>query len=153
MTEAVLGLGTNLNNKEDNIKNAIKAIVNLPKTKFMKVSNFYETNPFDVPNIEDNYINCCVKIITNLTPNTLLGTCLGIESAMGRTRPFYHASRIIDIDLIIYGDYKINSNDLILPHPEFSKRLFVLEPLLDLYPNGIILGLNFKNYLLKLKNN
>ena len=66
---------------------------------------------------------------------------------MGRIRPFKNASRIIDIDLILYGNSKILSKDLVLPHPEMLKRTFVLIPLLDLYPSGDALGIEFKKSL------
>lgn len=147
MTEAVLAFGTNLNNKLLNIKTALEAVKKLPRTKIISVSKFYETDPFDVPDKQDKYINCCAKIKTDLEPNTLLGACLGIEASMGRIRPFKNASRIIDIDLILYGNSKILSKDLVLPHPEMLKRTFVLIPLLDLYPSGDALGIEFKKSL------
>ena len=147
MTEAVLAFGTNLNNKLLNIKTALEAVKKLPRTEIISVSKFYETDPFDVPDKQDKYINCCAKIKTDLEPNTLLGTCLGIEASMGRIRPFKNASRIIDIDLILYGNSKILSKDLVLPHPEMLKRTFILIPLLDLYPSGDALGIEFKKSL------
>ena len=66
---------------------------------------------------------------------------------MGRIRTFKNASRVIDIDLILYGDLKMESKDLTVPHPRMLERAFVLTPLLDLYPTGEALGINFKSNL------
>lgn len=147
MKEAVLEFGANLGNRESNIKSAIEAVKKLPETKVIAVSKFYETEPFGVPNKQNNYINCCAKIETNLEPHTLLGACLGIEASMGRVRTFKNASRVIDIDLILYGTLKVYSKDLILPHPRMLERTFVLVPLLELYPIGEALGIKFGNNL------
>lgn len=147
MTEAVLEFGANLGNRRANIENAINAIKKLPETEVISVSKFYETEPFGVPDKQDNYINCCAKIRTNLEAKTLLGACLGIEASMGRIRTFKNASRVIDIDLILYGDLKMESKDLTVPHPRMLERAFVLTPLLDLYPTGEALGVNFKSNL------
>lgn len=150
LTEAVLEFGTNLGDRKTNIKNAINAVKKLPETEVISISKFYETEPFGVPDEQNNYINCCAKIKTNLEAQTLLGACLGIEASMGRIRPFKNASRIIDIDLILYGNLKVESRDLILPHPRMLERAFVLAPLLDLYPSGEVMGISFKRNLNKL---
>lgn len=147
VTEAVLEFGTNLGDRENNIKSAIDAVRKLPETEVISISKFYETEPFGVPDKQENYINCCAKIKTNLEAQTLLGACLGIEAAMGRIRTFKNAARIIDIDLILYGNLNIETKDLIVPHQRMLERLFVLVPLLDLYPNGNALGIKFKKNL------
>ena len=147
VTEAVLEFGTNLGDRENNIKSAIDAVRKLPETEVISISKFYETEPFGVPDEQENYINCCAKIKTNLEAQTLLGACLGIEAAMGRIRTFKNAARIIDIDLILYGNLNIETKDLIVPHPRMLERLFVLVPLLDLYPSGNALGIKFKKNL------
>ena len=130
--EVFLALGTNLGNKIDNLNMAISAINKLISTEVLAVSKVYETEPFDVLDEQDSYLNCCIKIKTDFSPHVLLGCCLGIEAAMGRLRPFYHASRIIDIDFILCENTKISTKDLTLPHPEFFNRAFVLKPLLDI---------------------
>ena len=141
LVETILGLGTNIGNKEENLKNAIDSLKRVPKTKIIKVSRIYETKPFDVPDVQDNYLNCCVMLCTNLKPHTILGICLGIESNMGRQRPFKFSSRIIDIDLLLYDNFMCNDNDLILPHPHIKNRAFVMYPLNDLCVNQ-----KFKNF-------
>ncbi|GMB11002.1 MAG: 2-amino-4-hydroxy-6-hydroxymethyldihydropteridine diphosphokinase [Candidatus Improbicoccus devescovinae] len=134
--QAILGLGSNLGDKLENLKSAIDMISNLINTELEKVSNFYETEPFEVPNAQDRYINCCVKIKTTLSPHVLLGACFGIESALGRTRPFTHASRIIDIDLLLYENTSCTSKELTLPHPGIKFRDFVMIPLRDICPDN-----------------
>lgn len=153
MKEAVLEFGANLGNRESSIKNAIEAIKKLEETKVIAVSKFYETEPCGVPDKQNNYINCCAKIETSLEPYTLLGACLGIEASMGRVRTFKNASRIIDIDLLLYDTLKVCSKDLILPHPRMLERIFVLVPLLELYPSGEALGIKFDEHLKELSNN
>lgn len=152
MTEAVLAFGTNLGNRRWNLEKAIDSVKKLPKTEFLAVSKFYETEPFEVPDEQSFYLNCCAKLETDLEPNTLLGACLGIEACTGRIRTFKNASRIIDIDLIFYGDLKIESSDLVLPHPQVFKREFVLLPLLDLYPGGEAFGIDLNKHLHLLQN-
>lgn len=147
MHEAAIELGANLGNKKENIDMAIKAISRLPKTNVLKASSYYETEPFGVPDKQENYINCCIKIETELLPQTLLGALLGIEASMGRIRTFKNASRIIDIDLLLYEDQCINTSDLKLPHPEILNRPFVLVPLSDIYTDKITPAFDFSSQL------
>ena len=129
MSLAVVSLGSNLGDRYKNIDNAIKALNSLHKTKVLSVSEKLETEPVGAPDKQGLYINCCVKLETELEPVTLLGACLGIESAVGRVRSFKNAARIIDIDLLLYDDVVLNTKDLILPHPRMYERDFVMMPL------------------------
>lgn len=147
MKEAVLALGTNLLDREKNLRTAIEALKRLPGTVVEKVSSIYETEPFQTPDPQNYYLNCCVKIKTELSPEMMLGCCLGIESAMGRERPFKNAARIIDIDLLLYEGVAINTAHLTLPHPRIRERAFVLVPLSELYKNKVALGLDFSEAL------
>ncbi|MDR0738740.1 MAG: 2-amino-4-hydroxy-6-hydroxymethyldihydropteridine diphosphokinase [Oscillospiraceae bacterium] len=137
--EAILALGSNMGNAQENVKNAIRELKKKAAIKIKKISNFYKTKPHKVPNPEEqnDYINCCVKISTQFSPNVLLNCCLEIEKKLGRVRTFKFASRIIDIDLICYESCKKETEFLTLPHPHARKRLFVLLPLRDLYPISI----------------
>lgn len=132
MKKAFLSLGSNIGNKLQNLNNAIKHINNLIDTKVTEVSDFYETEPFGVPEKQDNYINCCLKIETNLSPEILMGACLGIESAFGRKRKYRFCSRTIDIDILLYENECINKKNLVIPHPRMFERPFVLVPLYDI---------------------
>lgn len=150
LAEAVVELGSNLLDKRLNLDIAIEAMSKLPKTKIIKISSYYETEPFGVPDKQENYINCCVKIETGLEPHTLLGSLLGIEAAMGRVRTFKNAARIIDIDLLLYEDYHIKTDDLTLPHPEILKRPFVLVPLSDIYETKITPAFDFSDIFISI---
>ena len=161
MKEAILSIGSNLNDRYKNIVKSINFINNLPKTYVEKVSNFYETSPIDVNEKQNFYLNCCVKVFSEFRPEILLGCLLGIETCMGRIRPYKNASRIIDIDLIFYENLNISEKNLKLPHPFWNKRIFVLIPLLDLCEDGKIYGFNIKrtveecpkSYIKKYENN
>ena len=143
MKEAVIALGTNLLDRERNLQIAIEAIKKLPGTVVEALSSIYETKPFQTPDPQGDYLNCCIKIKTELSPEMLLGCCLGIESAMGRERPFKNAARIIDLDLLLYENVTMNTPRLTLPHPRIKERAFVMVPLRDLYPDEVALGLDF----------
>lgn len=147
MKEAVLALGTNLLDREKNLRTALEALKRLPDTVVEKVSSIYETEPFQTPDPQNDYLNCCVKVQTELLPEMLLGCCLGIEAAMGRERPFKNAARIIDIDLLLYEGVAMNTAHLTLPHPRIKERAFVMVPLKDLYKNKVALGLDFSEAL------
>lgn len=143
---AYIGIGTNIGDRETNIRDAIKALNHLPKTKITDVSAVYETEPWGYTQ-QDNFYNICVKVETELSPEVLLGGCLGIEASMGRERPFKNAPRIIDIDLLLYEDEKRCTEELMLPHPLIGERAFVLIPLKDILPEMCIGDINYlKNY-------
>lgn len=144
MNEVFLSLGSNLGNKLENLNSAIKSLDNLIDTKVVDVSNFYETEPFGVPEKQDNYINCCIKLETNLSPEMLMGACLGIESSLGRKRKYKFCSRTIDIDILLYEDKHINKKNLILPHPRMFERAFVLVPLYDVNKEIFLKNKNIK---------
>jgi 2-amino-4-hydroxy-6-hydroxymethyldihydropteridine diphosphokinase len=132
LPEAILGLGSNLGDRVENIKMAIKAISLLPNTEFIASSHFYETQPFMVPDTQNMYVNACVKVFTKLSPHVLLGTCLGIETGLGRERKYKFSPRNIDIDLLLYGNMVNSDDELILPHPGIKQRNFVIIPLSDI---------------------
>lgn len=131
MKKAYIGIGTNIGNKLYNIKNAVTALSHLPETQVTKISAVYETEPWGYTE-QDNFLNACAEVETNLSPKALLGACLGIEAAFGRERPFKNAPRILDIDLLLYEGVTMNEQELILPHPRIQERAFVLVPLKDI---------------------
>jgi 2-amino-4-hydroxy-6-hydroxymethyldihydropteridine diphosphokinase len=143
LRKAVLSLGSNLGNRVESLTKAIHAIGLLPGTTVIFTSKFYESPPFDVPSQQNDYINACIVVLTDLSPRTLLGACLGIEAGMGRVRTEYHGARVIDIDLLIYEKETCQDGELHLPHPEILNRAFVLVPLNDLFPEQNALGLDF----------
>lgn len=144
MKEAVLGIGGNLGDREDNIAKALSAIERLPGTNITHLSSIYETEPFDVLSEQENYLNCCVKIETSLSPEELLDNCLAIETGLGRVRQEYHGARTVDIDLLLYEGAVSDTDKLRLPHPEIRNRAFVLVPMSDIFPKLEGLGFSFE---------
>ncbi len=133
--KAILGIGTNIGEREKNISLAVNSLSRLPDTSVEKVSPMYETKPWGYTQ-QDNFINVCVMVETSLSPNALLGACLGIESAMGRLRPFKNSPRIIDIDILLYEDVELDTKELKIPHPFIRERPFVLVPMHDIIYNN-----------------
>lgn len=133
--KAILGIGTNIGEREKNISLAVNSLSRLPDTSVEKVSPMYETKPWGYTQ-QDNFINVCVMVETSLSPNALLGACLGIESAMGRLRPFKNSPRIIDIDILLYEDVELDTKELKIPHPFIRERPFVLVPMHDIICNN-----------------
>ncbi len=146
MGEAVISLGSNLGNRIENINAAVRAIAKLPDVKIINASSVYETEPVDCEE-DDMYLNAAILVEANISPQMLLGECLGIEAAMGRVRTKKNAPRIIDLDLILYDGVKIESFELTLPHPRMLERAFVMAPLLELYPSGRAPGIFFAPHL------
>lgn len=146
MSEAVIALGSNLGNRIENLNAAVRAIAKLPSVKIIKASSVYETEPVDCEE-DDRYLNAALLVDAEISPYMLLGECLGIEAAMGRIRTKKNAPRIIDLDLILYDGFKIDSFELTVPHPRVLERAFVMQPLLDLYPSGRAPGMFFAPHL------
>lgn len=132
--KAYIGIGTNIGNREENIKAALTAINHLPGTEVAKVSAVYETEPWGYTQ-QDNFYNICAEVETALSAKAFLGACLGIEAAFGRERPFKNAPRIIDIDLLLYKGITMNEAELTVPHPRIGERAFVMVPLKDVLMN------------------
>ena len=133
MHKVYLGLGTNLGNRKQNIRDSIKKIGELIGV-IERQSALYETKPWGYSSPND-FINACVCVLTSLSPRKLLETTQAIEKDMGRTLKSkdgeYH-DRIIDIDILLYDDLKVNEPDLQIPHPLMTERDFVMTPLKEI---------------------
>ena len=140
--KAVLGLGTNMGDRLKNLENALNCINLLSKTKIVKSSAIYETEPWGYTE-QAQFLNCALLVETELSPNVLLGACLGIEAALGRVRVFKNGPRIIDIDLLLYEGFEANTDELTVPHKFIRERDFVLVPLHDLFPDNEAFGFDF----------
>jgi len=136
--KVVIALGANLGDPSKQISLAVDALRDLMVIKAL--SALYETEPFDVPDIQPMYINAVTVGECDLKPLDLMNELLAIESELGRQRTFVNAARTIDLDLIDYGGYFLESDALILPHPRAHLRRFVLEPWLEIEPDGILPG-------------
>jgi 2-amino-4-hydroxy-6-hydroxymethyldihydropteridine diphosphokinase len=132
---AYLGLGSNLGQKEENLKLAISKIEN-KIGQISKKSSVFETEVWGVEN-QGNYYNMVVEINTNLLPLELIVNVLAIEKELGRVREKKWDSRIIDIDILLYENFIISTDLLNIPHLFLEKRNFVLEPLNEIIPNFI----------------
>lgn len=139
MSIAYIGIGTNMGDRLLNITKAIESLKLLPDTTVEAVSNIYETEPWGLKE-QDDFLNGVIKINTKLSPHALLGGLLGIEAAMGRVRLIKNGPRIMDLDLLIYDDVKLDTAELKLPHPFILEREFVLKPLCELNNSEIYLN-------------
>lgn len=142
----IISIGTNLGNRKQNLEKAIDAINNIPYTDVIKASSIYETEPVGYLR-QDNFYNIVVEVKSQFEPHEMLGICLGIESGLGRVRGIKNGPRIIDLDLIFAESQKIKTKNLIVPHPRYKERRFVLEPLLEIIPEGKFFGINFEKYI------
>lgn len=136
MAKVYLGLGTNLGNKEQNLRDAIQKIEERVGNVH-SLSAFYATAPWGFES-ENTFLNAAACIETLLSPHELLTVTQQIEREIGRTAKSVnhtYADRLIDIDLLMYDDLVINEPDLILPHPLMHERRFVMEPLSEIAPN------------------
>lgn len=126
-----LSLGSNLGKKEVNLVKAIMSLDKLPETTVCRVSNFYITKP--VGNVvQDDFLNCAVLIKSSLNPFQLLKEINRIEAQLGRVRVEHWGPRTVDIDIIFYGNIKIDSPSLKIPHKEYKNRNFVMRPLYEI---------------------
>jgi len=128
-----VGLGANLGDPRATLVRALKELAALPQTRRVAVSPLYRSAPMEAQGPE--FINAVVELITTLTPRELLLALQSIEQAHGRERPYRHAPRTLDLDLLLYGQRIIRDPDLVVPHPRLHERAFVLRPLADLAPD------------------
>ena len=131
--EAFVGLGSNLGDRRAHLASAFAALSVLPGTQLVARSSFYESAPLDADGAD--YLNAVAWLRTTLAPLELLHALQAIESAAGRQRPYPNAPRSLDLDLLLYGDRMIESDELLLPHPRLEQRAFVVVPLLEIAPD------------------
>ena len=124
-----LGLGSNLGDKEANLRRALELLSK--HMELEKVSSLYETEPWGYAD-QPKFLNCVCQGITGLQPKNLLTSAKAVESALGREPTFLYGPRLIDIDILFYGDQVVAEEGLIIPHPRLEERAFVLVPLAEL---------------------
>jgi 2-amino-4-hydroxy-6-hydroxymethyldihydropteridine diphosphokinase len=134
MKKVFLGLGTNLGDREANLKTAVESIIeNIGPVVLL--SSVYETEPWGFRS-ENLFLNMVAEVETKLKPSGLLGRMLMIEAKMGRFRSGKeYSSRIIDLDILLYGEEIMYSKSLVIPHPKLHERRFVLVPLCEIAPD------------------
>ena len=134
MSVVYLSLGSNIGNRLENLRAAIAALP-AAGARVRRVSKIYETEPVDYLQ-QDWFLNCVVEAETQLAPADLLQHLRKIESNLGSAKAFVKGPRIIDLDILFYGDATINSPELQVPHPRMAQRKFVLVPLVEIAPNA-----------------
>jgi len=140
MSSILISLGSNLGDREKNIKHSIRLLEE--KCLILKKSSLYETEPVsDIK--QDWFLNAVIEVKTKLSPEELLDFLLSIEKRLGRIRSIKDGPREIDLDIIFYGDKTYNGEKLIIPHPRMEQRKFVLEPLKEICPDLVhpVLGM------------
>jgi 2-amino-4-hydroxy-6-hydroxymethyldihydropteridine diphosphokinase len=130
-----IALGSNLGDKESNMKEALQRLVQRGIT-VCKVSDFMMTRPYGVTD-QPNFLNAVAEVKTDNSPTELLRVLLQIEREMGRKRIRHWGERNIDLDLLLYDDQIINLPDLKVPHPDMQNRDFVMCPLVQIAPHAV----------------
>ena len=133
MIGVYLLLGSNLGDRISYLRQA-SSLIGETVAKVIQASSVYETQSWGKAD-EPDYLNQVLYLKTELHPGLLLEKLLGIETIMGRKREVKWGSRIIDLDILFYGDQKINEPNLVVPHPELHNRMFTLAPLNEIAPD------------------
>ena len=133
MTIAYVGLGSNLEDPQNQVRQAFDELDRLPDTRVARKSSLYRTAPIGHTQQPD-FVNAVAQLETRLPAERLLAELQAIEKRHGRTRSFPNAPRTMDLDLLLYGEERISTGDLVIPHPRMRERAFVLTPLLEINP-------------------
>lgn len=147
---ACIGIGSNLGDRQAHITSAIEEMSWIPGCHLDQQSKIYETSPWGIED-QPKFLNAACGLICEISAETLLQHLQKIENHHNRRRTEKWGSRTLDLDIICYGEQRIETSSLSIPHPYFSERGFVLEPLAEIYPNVQIEGTSveshFQNYL------
>jgi 2-amino-4-hydroxy-6-hydroxymethyldihydropteridine diphosphokinase len=135
MVRAWIALGSNLGERAAYLDLALRELARTPHTRVLRRSTWHETDPVGGPAGQGRYLNGVAELETSLSARTLLERCLAIEREAGRTRGARDGPRTLDIDLLLFGDERIDEPDLRVPHPRLEERTFVLAPLCELAPD------------------
>lgn len=137
-TRAWIGLGANLGDAKAALHAAIEALARFPGTTLLGASSMYRSSP--VESSGPDYLNAVAWIETRLDPHALLAELQRVEHEHGRERPYRNAPRTLDLDLLVYGDRRIETATLSVPHPRLHTRAFVLRPLAEVAPDLVVPG-------------
>lgn len=129
-----IGIGSNLQSPKTQVAAAIDALKKIPNIMLVKISSFYQSPPLG-PQNQPDFINCVVACETTLTPLELLKALQDIEIHQGRVRKERWGTRIIDLDILLYGNEIIDLPNLTIPHPGLKTRAFVVYPLAEINPD------------------
>ena len=131
---AYLSFGSNVGDRDANLTRAIEELARRG-VRIARQSAFYETEPVELRE-QAWFLNCVVEIETQLAPRDLLEALLEIERALGRRRNVKYGPRLIDLDILLYGDEIVDAPELAIPHPRMAERRFVLVPLAEIAPDA-----------------
>jgi 2-amino-4-hydroxy-6-hydroxymethyldihydropteridine diphosphokinase len=131
--KAYIGLGSNLGDRESSIRQALDQLARTPETTVVRASSLYDTEPMGVAD-QPNFLNAVAQLETQLSPRQLLWNLMLIERRLGRVRTQRWGPRTIDLDLLLFGDEVLEEEGLQVPHPEMTRRSFVLVPLVEIEP-------------------
>ena len=131
----IIGLGANLGDPQRALAQALQGLATLADSEVVRSSRIYRSAPVDAGG--PDYFNAVAEVRTRLTAPALLRALQALEQAAGRERPYRNAPRTLDLDLLLYGDARIVSNTLTVPHPRMRERAFVLLPLAELAPERV----------------
>lgn len=137
-SDAFVGLGSNLGDRAAEIESACAELAQLPSTTLLARSALFSSAPLDASG--GDFLNAVARLRTGLSAFDLLHALQAIEARHGRLRPFAGAPRTLDLDLLLYGDLAVASEELTLPHPRLHERAFVIVPLAELAPALVIPG-------------
>ena len=130
---ACVALGSNLDDPRAQVQRGFEALAALPESRLLARSRLYRTPPWGITGQPD-FINAAARLETSLSPRDLLGALVAIETRAGRVRGVRNGPRVLDLDLLLYGDRQIDEPGLVVPHPRLHERAFVLLPLADIAP-------------------
>jgi 2-amino-4-hydroxy-6-hydroxymethyldihydropteridine diphosphokinase len=139
MTNAFVGIGSNLGDREATLRRAVELLAAEEGIDVVAVSELRETEPVG-PVEQGPFVNGAVRLATELPPRELLERLLAVEQRLGRVRKERFGPRTIDLDLLVYGEQVIDEPGLTIPHPRLHERRFALDPLADLAPDLVIPG-------------
>ncbi|NIK72156.1 MULTISPECIES: 2-amino-4-hydroxy-6-hydroxymethyldihydropteridine diphosphokinase [unclassified Paenibacillus] len=129
-TQAYIALGSNLNDREGLLRQAVEHLRQQPGVQVLGISGIYETAPVGYTD-QPAFLNMAMAVLTTLSPIELLHVLFKVEQLLGRVRDIRWGPRTIDLDLLLYGDVAMDGEELTLPHPRMMERAFVLVPLAD----------------------
>jgi 2-amino-4-hydroxy-6-hydroxymethyldihydropteridine diphosphokinase len=133
MDRVAIALGSNVGDRRAHLDHAVAALRRVLTN--VRVSRYYDTVPVGVSGPQAMFLNAAVVGDTALAPRAILDALLAIEQERGRERPYLNAPRTLDLDLILLGDTVLEEDGLVVPHPRFRERRFVLEPLAAVAPD------------------
>ena len=137
--QAVVALGSNLDDPEAHVRRGFDDIDALPRTRVLARSSLHRTKPVGYADQPD-FINACALVETRLAPRALLEGLLAIEKKHGRVREIPNGPRTLDLDIVLYGGTQVDEPGLHIPHPRAHERQFVIAPLLEVWPDAVIPG-------------